>query len=185
MKAFSDFLTESTKTYNFIIRVAGELPEKFKDDLENSLAKFKVINLSTGKTSPIQSNPMDFPQLQNCEVTTFETEVQYPTTPQQLGQYLAQCCGVHESSIRVRNASDPLEAVVSDTDAEAPYETMLTQEEMPAVSGQEYVGSERVMELLKELEKDRSEREIDPLGGVAPGDSKDITQVENTTPVVG
>lgn len=185
MRAFSEILTESTKTYSFIIRVAGEMPDSFKDDLETSLDKFKVVNLSPGKTSPIQAKPLDFPQLQNCEVTTFEAEVTYPTTPQQLGEYLAQCCGVSKANIIVRNEGDPLEAQQPDTVENEPYEAVLATEDMGGESAQEAVGSNRVMELLKELEKDRSEREVDPLGGVAPGDSKDIAEVENATPIVG
>ena len=47
MKNFSDFLTESTKTYKFIVRVAGELPEGFKDSLERSLDKFKPSTLKS------------------------------------------------------------------------------------------------------------------------------------------
>ena len=44
MKTFSDFLTESQKTYSFIIRVAGELQDSFADDLESGLDKFKLFS---------------------------------------------------------------------------------------------------------------------------------------------
>ena len=185
MKTFSDFLTESQKTYKFIIRVAGELQDSFADDLESGLDKFKLLNLSKGKTSPIQSKPLDFPQLQNCEVTTYEAEVQYPTTPQVLQNYLANCCGCHMSHITVRNEGDPLEALQADGDDEAPYETLLDKEDMGGESAQDSVGSSRVMELLKELEKDRSEREVDPVAETPKGESKDISAEENAKSVVG
>jgi hypothetical protein len=41
------------------------------------------------------------------------------------------------------------------------------------------------MELLKELEKARQEREIDPMEGVPTGESKDIDNSENSKAVVG
>lgn len=185
MKTFSDFLTESQKTYSFIIRVAGELPDGFADDLETGLDKFKLVNLSSGKTSPIQSRPLDFPQLENCEVTTYEAEVQYPTTPQVLQNYIANCCGCHLSNIAVRNEGDPLEAVQADKDDDAPYEPLLDNEDMGGESAQDSVGPNRVMELLKELEKDRAEREVDPVAEAPKGESKDISSEENSKPVVG
>ena len=185
MKTFSDFLTESQKTYSFIIRVAGELPDGFADDLETSLDKFKLVNLSSGKKSPIQAKPLDFPQIENCEVTQYEAEVQYPTTPQVLHNYLSKCCGVHVSHMTVRNEGDPLEALQADKDDEAPYETLLDKEDMGGESAQDSVGSSRVMELLKELEKDRSEREVDPVAEAPKGESKDISSEENAKSVVG
>ena len=42
------------------------------------------------------------------------------------------------------------------------YETKLTQEDMGGESAQENVGGNRVMDLLKELEVARKEREHDP-----------------------
>jgi hypothetical protein len=185
MKTFSDFLTESQKTYSFIIRVAGDLPDRFADDLETSLDKFKLVNLSSGKKSPIQAKPLDFPQIENCEVTTYEAEVQYPTTPQVLHNYLSNCCGVNASYITVRNEGDPLEALQANKDDDAPYETLLDKEDMGGESAQDSVGPNRVMELLKELEKDRSEREVDPVAEAPKGESKDISSKENAKAVIG
>jgi len=186
MKTFSDFLTESQKTYKFIIRVAGELPEGFADALERNIDKYKLLNLSSPKTSPIQAKPLDFPQLQNCEVTQYEAEVQYPTTPHVLERYLADCCGISHSYITVRGEGDPIEAQQPDkSEDEEPYETLLDKEDMGGESAQDSVGSSRVMELLKELEKDRSEREVDPVAEAPKGESKDISSEENAKSVVG
>jgi hypothetical protein len=186
MRTFSDFLTESTKTYKFIIRLAGEMPEGFKDDLERSLDKFKLLNLSAGKTTPIQAKPLDFPQLTNCEVNHFEAEVQYPTTPYVLERYLVDCCGVGHSHIIVRGEGDPIEEQQTDEPEDAaPYEAVLTQEDLGGESAQESVGSNRVMELLKELEKARQERDHEPTAGVPTGESEDIPATENAKAVVG
>lgn len=184
MRNFSDFLTESTKTYKFIVRVAGELPEGFKDHLESSLDKFKLLNLSAGKTTPIQAKPLDFPQLTNCEVHHFEVEVQYPTTPHVLERYLVQCCGVSHSYIIVRGEGDPIEEQQTEEPGDdAPYEAILTQEDMGGESAQDSVGENRVMDLLKELEAARQERDVEY--NAPQGDSKDIAATENDKPVVG
>ena len=90
MKSFTEFLIESKKTYPFKIGVAGELPEGFVDAMETALKKYDVINMSAGKKTPIQERPLDFPQLENTEVTYFEVELTYPTTTQVLQEYLAK-----------------------------------------------------------------------------------------------
>jgi phosphoketolase len=157
MRSFKDILTESKKTYKFKIGVAGALPENFNDRLEMALSKFGLVSVSAGKKTPIQERPLDFPQLQNMEVTYFETEVEYPTTTQVLQEYLGDVCKVHQSQIVVRNPNEPLERI-QDTKENEVYEPILTKEDMGGESAQNAVGENRVMDLLKELEKARKER---------------------------
>ena len=56
MKAFTEYLTESAKTYKFKLRVAGELPEGFADKLDQAMTKFEVVKISAGKKTPITEN---------------------------------------------------------------------------------------------------------------------------------
>ena len=157
MRSFKTILTESKKTYEFKIGIAGELPEGFADRLETALQKFSLVNLSSGKKTPIQERPLDFPQLQNMEVTYFETEVEYPTTVQVLHEYLGKACTVSVSNIIVRNLNEPIE-LDQNTKEDEVYEPILTKEDMGGESAQQSVGENRVMDLLKELETARKER---------------------------
>src|SRR6056300_875013 len=102
MKSFVEYLTESKKTYDFKIGIAGELPEGCVDKLETSLQKFGVANMSSGKKTPIQERPLDFPQLSNMEVTYYEVSLNYPTTRQVLEQYIPYCCDLPVSHLIVR-----------------------------------------------------------------------------------
>ena len=184
MKSFAEILTESKKTYEFKIGVAGTLPEGFTDTLETILRKFKVANLTSGKKTPIQERPLDFPQLQNMEVTYFETEMEYPTTSQVLQEYVGKCCGIDQAHIIVRNANDPREEY-QDIKDDAPYEAMLTKEDMGGESAQDNVSGNRIMSLLKELETVRKENEHSGAEGAPVGESTDIGDTENTKAVVG
>lgn len=157
MKNFADYLTESKKTYDFKIGVAGELPENFEDMLETSLQKYGCSNIAAGKTTPIQERPLDFPQLENCEATYFEISCTYPTTSQVLQEYIGQCCGVKQSHIIVRNPNEPQELYQEETSSDV-YVAKLTVEELEGESAQESVGEDRVMNLLKELETARKEQ---------------------------
>lgn len=186
MKSFVDHLVESEKRYEFKIRVAGELPEGFEDRLENNLKKYDLISLSQGKKTPIQETPMHFPNLQNMEVTHFDAAVRYPTVAEHLKKYLADYCSVNEKFIQVTSANSPLESGI-DTNENEVYEPKLTKQEMEQADpdAQKQVGGNRVMELIKELEQARAEREVDPSKGGPQGDSQDISPETNTKPVVG
>jgi len=184
MRSFTQLLTESKKTYEFKIGVAGPLPEGFEDTLETIFKKFGASNLTSGKKTPIQERPLDFPQLQNMEVTYFELGVEYPTTSQVLQEYVGKCCGIDQAYIIVRNMGDPREDYQEMKD-DAPYETMLTKEDMGGKTAQEDVAGNRVMNLLKELETARKENEHSGAEGAPVGESSDIGDVENSKAVVG
>jgi hypothetical protein len=184
MRSFTQLLTESKKTYEFKIGVAGPLPEGFEDTLETIFKKYGANNLTSGKKTPIQERPLDFPQLQNMEVTYFELGVEYPTTPQVLQAYIGNCCGIDQAYIIVRNAGDPREEYQEIKD-DAPYEAMLTKEDMGGESAQENVAGNRIMSLLKELETARKENEHSGAEGAPVGESSDIGDTENTKAVVG
>jgi hypothetical protein len=158
MRSFHEILNESKKTYSFKIGLAGELPEGVADRLETALQRFGVINMTTGKKTPIQERPLDFPNLQNTEVTYYEAELQYPTTDTVLQEYIGHSCTIPASHIRVRNANSPLVVDELEKDKNEPYEALLTKEHIDAVSAQQDVGQNRVMDLLKELEKEQKQR---------------------------
>lgn len=185
MRKFSEILTESKKTYEFIIRVAGVLPEGFQETLKSSLEKFSLVKLTGPKRTPIQETPMDFPQLQNMEVHTFEVEVDYPTVNTILERYIVETCNIDHSHVVVRVPGEPVELQQSQEKESAVYEPLLSNDDMGGESAQKEVGNNRVMDLLKELEVSRKERNLEPGGDVAQTESKDITDSENNKAVVG
>lgn len=184
MKTFVDYLTESKKTHEFKVGVAGDLPEGFEDRMEEGLKKFGLVNLSSGKRVPISERPLDFPQLKNVEVTYFEAEVTYPTTSHILEDYLSDLCSVPRYHIIVRNPNEPQEEYQKKPE-DNPYEALLNTEDMGGETAQESVSGNRAMELLKELETARKEREIDPMDSAPKGKSDDIDEKENTKSPIG
>ena len=184
MKTFVEYLNESKKVYSFKIGVAGELPENFENTMETALQKYSVIKMTTGKSTPIQERPLDFPQLKNMNVTYYEVDLTYPTTVQVLQEYIGQCCGVKQSHIIVRNPNEPQELYQQETD-DGEYVAKLTVEDMGGENDQGNVGTARVMDLLKELETARKERNNNYIGDAPVGESKDIGDVENTKSPIG
>ena len=184
MKNFADYLTESKKTYEFKIGIAGDRPDGCEDMIETGLQKFGITKMSAGKKTPIQERPLDFPQLENTDVVYYEVELTYPTTVQVLQEYLGGVCSVPQSHIIVRNPNEPQELYQEEKDDEE-YVAKLTQEDMGGESAQKSVGGNRVMDLLKELEAARSERDIDPTSDTPKGESKDIGDAVNTKSPIG
>ena len=186
MKNFADYLTESKKSYEFKIGIAGERPDGCEDMIETGLQKFGITKMSAGKKTPIQERPLDFPQLENTEVHYYEVELTYPTTVQVLQEYLGSVCSVPQSHIIVRNPNEPQELYQQEKD-ETQYVAKLTQEDMGQAEGdaQANVGPGRVMDLLKELETARKERSADYVGDVPVGESKDIGDSQNTKSPIG
>ena len=158
---FKRYLAEASKQYDFIIKIAGELDENIDDSLEVALKKFDVANLSAGKKTPIQSVPLDFPDMTNTEVTVFETTLNYPTTQQELRAYLADALNTQQDFIRVRKPGEPYEQYQSEME-EKPYEDKLMDSEYkdaPAVNKDELVVTEKGKEtFLQQLAKEQKER---------------------------
>lgn len=156
MKSFAEYLTESKKTYGFLVKIAGDLPEGFEASMKTALERFSVAKLSKGKTTPIQETQLDFPGLKNEKVTVFDVEVHYPTTSQVLQNYLADSCKCNKDHIIVRGS---LEGGVSCQEEENRNESkdkpLIGQCDMPGSDNQGIVGEKQKMTMLKDLMKDK------------------------------
>jgi hypothetical protein len=160
MKTLKELL-ESKKTYPFKVGVAGEIPEGFNEKLKTALERFGLASISAGKKTPIQKRALDFPQLENTEVTYWDVVLNYPTTDNVLAEYLGNFCTVHRSCIIARNPNGPVDRQQDEaekSDKDTVYDPLLGREEKPDTAVQNIAGESRIMELLKELEKDRKER---------------------------
>ena len=155
MSTFKEYLSESVKTYEFKIKIAGDLPEGFDKAMKTALMKYDCASISKGKRIPIQESPLDFPEMKNTHVTIFDVSCRYPVSTQTLTEYLADQLMIARGGIRVRSTreeeiiEDNLEAmnrIGTSTEAilNKPYETE---------SAQDQVGDKKVLNFLKELGK--------------------------------
>ena len=162
-------LAESKKIYPFKIGIAGELSKETVAEMETVLQKFVVEKMSSGKKTPITKRPLDFPHLENSEVTYFDVELVYPTTSAVLHNYLTKSLNIAEAQMVVRNPNEPLEQYQGEKD-DGPYEAKLNSPYEDSKDEQKSAGTSRVMDLLKELEKERKGRSApDAASGIKPG----------------
>tara|TARA_R110000868_G_scaffold323240_2_gene584195 strand:- start:839 stop:1444 length:606 start_codon:yes stop_codon:yes gene_type:complete len=86
MKNFQQYLAESERTYNYRIKIVGDVAPDFVRQLEEKLAQFDIVKISKPKTTPVQLKPADFPKHSNDSVTSMDVEFRYPAIEPQIKQ---------------------------------------------------------------------------------------------------
>ena len=163
MSTFKDYLTESTKSYDYKIKVAGASKDIDKNALETALQKFDVAKMSAGKSTPIQSLPLDFPSLKNEQVTIFDVTTNYPESPRVMQEYLSDVLRIPATHIVVRKPGEPTEQYQADMEAAktSEYKSKLQDIEYSdhaKIKPEDFHSKEANMSLLKELLKDRESK---------------------------
>lgn len=103
MKNFKDYLAESERTYNYRIKIVGELPEGFHNALKSKLKQFDPLKIGSEKSTPIQAKPADFPAFENEKVTSVDIMLRYPAIEPQIKQ-IARLLGLDENKIIMQNS---------------------------------------------------------------------------------
>ena len=155
MKTFCEYLAESKKVYSFKVKVAGEVPENFESQLKDRLARCNIVTFEKMKSTPIQRTPMDFPMLENVEVTVWDVVVEYPITSPEIARDIKDL-GLQEEYFRVRGAGEPSEVDQIIADEEPVKTPMLKDSEYKDIDNakhSEYFGADYNKNFLKELSK--------------------------------
>jgi len=84
MKKFQQYLAESERTYNYRIKIVGDVAPDFIRQLEERLKQFDVVKITKPKTTPVQLKPADFPKHSNDSVTSMDVEFRYPAIEPQI-----------------------------------------------------------------------------------------------------
>ena len=196
MSTFAKYLTESTKTYEYKVKIAGDIDKDFATRMETCLQKFEVAKMSAGKKTPIQSLPLDFPALSNESVTIFDVTTNYPSAVREMQEYLADYMKISPAMIVVRKPGEPTEQYQDDMQVAKKSEYVnklrdIEYKDAPKVNAEDFHSTKANMSLLKELLKDKApqefeKQELKDIKGVttkedAPADSP-LTKATNPHP---
>ena len=140
--------------------------------------------MSAGKTTPIQSLPLDFPALSNEQVTIFDVTTNYPEAPRVMHEYLADLLKIPMSHMVVRKPGEPTEEYQDAMGAEktSEFASKLQDVEMkdsPKVNKDEHTGDKYNMSLMRELLKTRSENMVHAEEDSANKDDKKLQDRED------
>ncbi len=159
MKTFSEYLTESKKVYSFNVKVAGEVPEGFCDKLKACVASREVVTCEEMNKTPVTEVPMDFPELTNMEVTTFNLVTNYPITPIEVQKICCEQCGCDDTHCKVVNSASPTEEYqINDDKREGALLHDNEYKEAGKVKYKDYFGDDFNKSFLKDLQKTSKER---------------------------
>lgn len=158
MKTLREYLAENKKVYSFKVKVAGDLPEDFQENLKKSLEKYQIVTLEK-ITTPVQESPMDFPELANKEVTIFDLVVEYPITAPEITNFVKDM-GLAEECFRVRGSSEPseYEQLIDDETSGAALLSDPYYKESTNAQHKDYFGADFNKNFLKDLAKTAKER---------------------------
>jgi len=136
MKKFQEYLIESERTYNYRIKIVGDVPQDFVKALEEKLKQFDIVKMSDVKTTPVQLKPADFPAHENDRVSYFDVEFRYPAIEPQV-QQLAQLLMMDPNRIRLltvpyENSMDKERAEVEEQNKD-----LLTDTDFPAPNAEQ------------------------------------------------
>lgn len=100
MRSLKQYITESVKTYDYTIKIAGEVDKNFLDLFMYNLKKFDPVDMGKPTSTPIQKTPYGFPNLANEKVTILKCKFRYPATEPMI-QQMAQLLGYNVNYVRV------------------------------------------------------------------------------------
>jgi hypothetical protein len=100
MKSLKQYIVESVHTYNYTIKIAGDVDKNFIDLFKYNLKKFDPVKIGEPTSTPIQKDPYGFPNLSNQSVTIIKAEFRYPATEPMI-QQIAQLLGYQVDMVRV------------------------------------------------------------------------------------
>ena len=162
MKTFKEYLSESKKSFSMKVKIAGDLPESFADDLKSRIENRGIITFEKMKSIQVEDAPHDFPELKNMEVHTFDVMTEYPLTPTEIEKEIFEmgCC--QPGYYKVRNSASPSEIDQITAGDNADYEGALLHDneykDGMKVKHKEYFGDDFNKDFLKTLSKEAKER---------------------------
>ena len=136
MRSLKQYIAESVHTYNYTIKIAGEVDKNFLDMFTYNLKKFNCVTEPKISETVIQKNPYGFPNMSNVPVTIIKCEFRYPATEPMI-QQMAQLLGYNINAVRVigTNFNDSIDQENEQYENEMSKEPLLTKEEMGEMPG--------------------------------------------------
>jgi hypothetical protein len=176
MKSFTKILTESKKQYAFRVKLAVGCSKDDLADLKSALDKYKVAAMSEPKITPIIATHMDFPHLNNVDVTIIDILTDYPANPVQIREIIRDTMKIAETHIMVTSPQ-------SDEDAK-PVEP----KKGVSVIDKPYEDEKKRFDILGELKKVLDDHETRKFEFAAKSDAKPNSTNElpqNNTSIMG
>jgi len=171
MKSLKRYIMESVHTYNYTIKIAGEVDKNFLDMFKYNLNKFDPVKIHDPVSTPIQKDPYGFPNVSNQPVTIIKAEFRYPATEPMI-QQIAQLLGYNVDYVRVVGTQfdDSINSEMVGYENEMSHTPVLNHEEMEEQPG------------AKEASKAYGDSYLTSIKSQMKGNKIDLTYAGKKTP---
>jgi hypothetical protein len=157
MKSLKHYIAESVHTYDYTIKIAGDVTDNFLELFTYNLtSKFDPKEISKPTYTPIQKSPYGFPDLENQRVCIIKAKFRYPANEPMI-QQMAQLLGHNLNMVRVIDTKydDSVDHESELYANQMKHSPVLTHEEMEdngKKASKEYAGS--YLNSIKDQAKD-------------------------------
>jgi hypothetical protein len=169
MKTFTDYFHDSERVYHYTIKLACDsVSENMVDAIEQRLARLDIVALEEFAGSPLQENPLDFPNLHNTSVQVADFSVKYPCSTDMLERMVAEALGMQRTNVIVYTENDPRKAYTqnhldrNDPSYKENYVPAIGSDH-PEVEGEKEAQQDypkQAEKMMQYLEKARSDRKM-------------------------
>lgn len=112
---FEDYVKKNEKTVTYTVKVACDVFEKVhQKKLKDNLWEIDLVKMGKVFSSPLMANPLDFPNLKNVSVHSFELTLAYPTTTDVIERMVAESLGISRTFVVAYAPEDPRHAQTED-----------------------------------------------------------------------
>jgi hypothetical protein len=162
MKSLKQYIVESVHTYNYTIKIAGDVDKNFIDLFKYNLKKFDPVKIGEPTSTPIQKSPFGFPNLSNQSVTIIKAEFRYPATEPMI-QQIAQLLGYQVDMVRVvsSNFDDSINSEAAGYANEMDHTPLLLHPELEEQPGAKEASKNYGDSYLKSIQAQSKDSKID------------------------
>ena len=175
MKSLKQYIVESVHTYNYTIKIAGDVDKNFIDLFKYNLKKFDPVKIGEPTSTPIQKDPYGFPNLSNQSVTIIKAEFRYPATEPMI-QQIAQLLG-YQVDMVLFFSSDFDNSINSEAEGyanEMSHNPLLLHPELEEQPGAKEANKNYSDSYLSSIQKQAKDSKIDiPYAGTKTPDAFD------------
>lgn len=186
MRSLKEFITESVKTFDYTIKIAGEADKKFLDMFKYNLNKFDPISISEPKSTPIQKSPYGFPDLENESVTIIKANFRYPATEPMI-QQVAHLLGYDVNKVRVIDTryNDSVDHEVEQYENQMKNSPLLDKEELEddGKEANKAYGESYLSDVKKQMEDSKVEMSFEKKPEQSSYDPFKVTPVKSDSPL--
>jgi hypothetical protein len=162
MRSLKQYIVESVHTYNYTIKIAGDVDKNFIDLFKYNLNKFDPVKIGEPTSTPIQKDPYGFPNLSNQSVTIIKAEFRYPATEPMI-QQIAQLLGYQVDMVRVvsSNFDDSINSEAAGYANEMDHTPLLLHPELEEQPGAKEASKNYGDSYLKSIQAQAKDSKID------------------------